>query len=741
MSPRQTRRSPSSNNMFIVAAAVAATVALAGTGTTRDYCYDNFYAAVDAFQPGRQHCPRNHQRRQCPSSNSISASRTQKHFSLQASTTTFYDDFEDFDGMIGGGGQESSEAAAGDSETSSSSSSTNGFSDDDMYAALRRRQDSLLSGGGGGGGTDKKQRRDPLKNRNMNASQNNSKTGGGGGGNGIKDKSLGNLIRDTSGTMADDDDDEDEYERLLYNWREANCISTVRLTLPDWIRRIAVDDRLYPLVVCGSATGNLYLADLEEGEELDSLDSVHPAQVVRGPMQDDRDIQEALTKLFGKYDGGGVLSIAMKNDLIVSSGRDGGIHACTITGEDAEVRVGRRGRTERQTKLRLLRQGKLRGLEGGNVDDDEVAATSSSSSSSSAPLVTSLAFDKQGTLWAAGYDGVIRGYDHEEIDVDGRPLMLRQKHPEYEVDIGSPIVSMTINDELGCGVVSTTTKGVVVFSLDDGSELGHWDPYEYSQREEFARSALIVETENDEYDDDAGGSQPVVFGTPSAGGSDDQKAPRWTLVVGGSKGSLHQRGISVDPRTGIVDEDRPFVEVFGMTAKAAFETIRIQGDLTIGGEVADDDVDDSVDSTLDIPGAPQKIRPNHLGPVVDLASPAPGLFVSGSHDGTMRVWSLGGVIKPDAEDDDDDSETGNLIADVMKKLDQKNIRKPKVLYALSGYKVWLGSIFANSRKLVSDGADNSIIVHSFDESEEDVIRSREEDDEDDLDADSDLAYD
>mmetsp|Transcript_9465 Transcript_9465/g.16532 ORF Transcript_9465/g.16532 Transcript_9465/m.16532 type:complete len:88 (+) Transcript_9465:2857-3120(+) len=60
-------------------------------------------------------------------------------------------------------------------------------------------------------------------------------------------------------------------------------------------------------------------------------------------------------------------------------------------------------------------------------------------------------------------------------------------------------------------------------------------------------------------------------------------------------------------------------------------------------------------------------------------------------------------------------------------------KRPRVLYALSGYKVWLGSIFANDRKLVSDGADNSIIVHSFDEDEEDVLRSREgEEDEDDL---------
>ena len=55
---------------------------------------------------------------------------------------------------------------------------------------------------------------------------------------------------------------------------------------------------------------------------------------------------------------------------------------------------------------------------------------------------------------------------------------------------------------------------------------------------------------------------------------------------------------------------------------------------------------------------------------------------------------------------------------------------PKVLYALSGYKVWLGSVFANDRKLVSDGADNTVIVHSFDEDEDTILRSHQEDDED-----------
>ena len=163
----------------------------------------------------------------------------------------------------------------------------------------------------------------------------------------------------------------------------------------------------------------------------------------------------------------------------------------------------------------------------------------------------------------------------------------------------------------------------------------------------------------------------------------------------------------------------------------------------------------------------QKIRPKHMGPIVSLASPSPGLFITASHDGTIRVWDCSNnnissrveKKKKEEEDDDDDDEDEDVVASTDKEKDEdddddddslsssssrssskrstktattkKKTKIPKVLYALSGYKVWLGSICANGRKLVSDGADNTIIVHSFDEDEEEILRSQQEDDEDD----------
>lgn len=56
---------------------------------------------------------------------------------------------------------------------------------------------------------------------------------------------------------------------------------------------------------------------------------------------------------------------------------------------------------------------------------------------------------------------------------------------------------------------------------------------------------------------------------------------------------------------------------------------------------------------------------------------------------------------------------GPSIKDQMR--DQPPPPGPKCLYGLAGYKVWLGSINtdADGSKLVSDGADNRLVVHDF----------------------------
>ena len=448
--------------------------------------------------------------------------------------------------------------------------------------------------------------------------------------------SIPESLRDTSG-------DQDESSSILSNWKEANCVSTVGISFSDWVRRLAIDT--YPLAVCGSALGSLFLADLKQGEELDCLERLH---IDQANSESPSHIDEALENLYGTFDGGGVIALAIKDDMIVSSGREGGVQVCAISGEEEEVYKGSRGGTSKQTKLSLERKGRIRGLE----MEDNV-------------LITSLAFDDGGNLWVGGYDGVIRGYDHEEKDAEGRPAMLRQKHPLHRIDCGSGVVSLSINNDVGCGIASTISDGIVLFSLEDGEILDQWNPFVKKTRKEFPRCATVVQNNK---------------GTLS--GADDV----WSVVVGGSRGSLFQRRLNVD-RTGYVSESQPFY------------------DQTKGGS-----------SEL-----PIKLRPSHLSTVVDIATPAPGLFVTGAHDGSMRVWdcSTSRVSGDDVDDEDEDAQYDDI---------ERNDKRPSCLYALSGYKVWLGSVFSNGKKLVSDGSDNTIIVHSFDEDEEDVLFR--EDDED-----------
>jgi hypothetical protein len=612
---------------------------------------------------------------------STTASRVIAHTNRLSSLlhSTHYDDFGDLFFPPGGSNNNNGQDYADANKKGGSSPSLE--SDTDLYAALRARQASLEQEHHYGG-NDSSTSSSLLYTRKPRSS------------------SLSKM------------DDEEERERIQYNWKEANCVSSVRLQLDDWIRRLAID--LYPLVVCGSARGHLYLADLEPTNsatssgvltsrngsmagrrlgQLDCLKRVHASHLEESiDAESPEQLNEAMEVLFGNYDGGGVLAIAAKNDCIVSSGREGGVHVCSIVGTEEDVYTGSRGGRSKRTRLHLQPLGRLRGLE---EEQDEFFGRLQaplkavpSSSYRTPPLVTSLAFDDHGFLWAAGYDGIIRGYDYEQTDVDNQPLMLRQKRPDHEVDFGSPILSISINDEIGCGAAATLNLGVVLFSLQDGRILAKWNPFELSKRSEYARSALLVQT------DQAQGLVDQSVGNGSAS-SAIFSSPHWSVIVGGSKGSLYQRTLGIQVRNGNISERQPLT-----------------------------DMDDG--------SVERRIRPNHLGQIVTMGSPSPGLLVTGSHDGTMRVWDCSLYKNEDDDVDNEEGTASGISIEIVGEVSENKARtkKPRVLYALSGYKVWLGSIFTNDRKLVSDGADNSIIVHSFDEDEEDVLRSREDDEED-----------
>jgi hypothetical protein len=92
--------------------------------------------------------------------------------------------------------------------------------------------------------------------------------------------------------------------------------------------------------------------------------------------------------------------------------------------------------------------------------------------------------------------------------------------------------------------------------------------------------------------------------------------------------------------------------------------------------------------------AAEALLPPHGGAVVALCARGGGLLVSGAHDGTLRVWdaaaSGAGLGGP--------GDAASL---------------PRCLYGFGGYKVWLGSVATDGRRLVADGSDNKVLVHDF----------------------------
>ena len=457
-------------------------------------------------------------------------------------------------------------------------STTESSSSDDFYASLRARQGSVNSSLGGGNSKSSSRFRMELT--------------------------------------------EEEIETRS-NWKSAQCSPTIRLHLDDWIRRVALDT--FPLAVCGSSGGNIYLADLDKGEELDCITAVHEAHI------EDEQVNEAMSKLFGKYDGGGVIAVAVSGDIVVSSGREGGVHVFHIDGEEQSYYKGSRGGSAKTTVVSLRSEGKIRPLD--------------------STLVTSLAFDKDGLLWTAGYDGYVRAFEYDSKDI---PLVL-QREPFYEFDLGAEVLSVSIDNEIGCGVAATTSGTVFLFSLDEGEVIGEWTPFGKGvgkRKREYARSAMIHKN------DDQSDTQDAV----------------WSVFCGGSEGSLYQRKLNVD-RIGYIDERKPF---------AKDEALR------------------------------GRLRPSHSDAILDLASPGTGIILSGSQDGTIRVWDTsyyknehldtGVIISVDDGNEEDEAEYDDVGG-----ID----RRPKCMYALSGYKVWLGSVITDGKRLISDGADNTIIVHNF----------------------------
>eukprot|EP00985_Skeletonema_marinoi_P012936 scaffold6344_cov80-Skeletonema_marinoi.AAC.1 len=96
----------------------------------------------------------------------------------------------------------------------------------------------------------------------------------------------------------------------------------------DWVRRMDIGS--YPRVCCGSAHGSVYVADVEANKLLGMAKGVHFSRH-NADSSDATHLVDGLDErlrglLYGEYDGGGVLDVAMHGtNFVASAGREGGV--------------------------------------------------------------------------------------------------------------------------------------------------------------------------------------------------------------------------------------------------------------------------------------------------------------------------------------------------------------------------------------------------------------------------------
>lgn len=386
----------------------------------------------------------------------------------------------------------------------------------------------------------------------------------------------------------------------------------------DLVRRVDIGQ--YPRVACGSAHGSIFVADTTSKHVLGVARGVHYSEYnadTSGTTYVNALDEQLRQYIYGEYDGGGTLDVAMfGKNIVASSGREGGVKLFKL------IETG-------QNEAELTHQG-------------DIPALIRPMPGALPIVVTCMKFDSVGRLYLGCGDGFLRIVTFPQDFIFGDNIDLNSQEldvtvvPYWSDDSPSPILSLDVSEESDMVVTAHVNGNVCLFSMKEQEDvyniasgkqevvgvIGVWNPFTVNKT--YARSVTLT-------------SKDTMLGS------------RYAVVVGGGNGEVW------------VNDIYP-------------ESIE-------GGNMGEVFVDNYV----------QKFEPNHVGPVVSLASRPEGLIVSVGHDGMLRM-------------------TQTWIG-------QENpvSGTPWPLYGLGGYKVWIGSVCVDDegKRLVSDGMDDAVIVHDF----------------------------
>ncbi|KAK1736896.1 WD40 repeat domain-containing protein [Skeletonema marinoi] len=320
---------------------------------------------------------------------------------------------------------------------------------------------------------------------------------------------------------------------LLQKWSTGQCKSYGAFTVNefmmegkemafDWVRRMDIGS--YPRVCCGSAHGSVYVADVEANKLLGMAKGVHYSRH-NADSSDATHLVDGLDErlkglLYGEYDGGGVLDVAMHGtNFVASAGREGGVKLFKyIDGSVPNV-------LEYVGSVPTL----IRPLPG-----------------TTPTIVTSVRFNSLGQLFVGGNDGYLRmitfpndffGMDFEEMksEVDNMTVTIIKEEEKVQQP-PSPILSFDVCEELETVATAHANGNVCFYSVrDDDSHhalLGTWNPFTSAEGgKSHARSVAFVTNESKQWSIVAGGGngemwlQDIHSSVIEASGGNNNKQP------------------------------------------------------------------------------------------------------------------------------------------------------------------------------------------------------------------------
>ena len=420
--------------------------------------------------------------------------------------------------------------------------------------------------------------------------------------------------------------------------------------------------------------------------------------------------------LYGEYDGGGVLSVAMYGmNLIASAGREGGVKLFRFVEYNGS-------RSTNNAK-----EGEGNNEEGGLKYVASVPTLLRPLPGAIPILVTCLKFDSMGRLYIGGNDGFLRMVTFPEeyfggvVDSGGGATSGRkQGRKEMQVTVlnastgttPSPILSLDISED-----VTSLDDVWIVTSHAHGNVCVHSIKSDYYGDEEVEESK-------------GGGGGGAVSSTfcgmwnpfsSSSSTSDQGKTPSYARSVAFVSRDITQGGSSINDDDTIDDTiDKPFtskgVVVGGGNGELWVCDIDPSYTATSGG-AGGNSASKETTTTISSPSntaknqlfrldTSRRIGPWHIGPVIAVATRPGGIVISTGHDGMLRVSE---VWPPSNNKGNDTSSSDSEATDIS------SSGPKEVLYGLQGYKVWIGNICIDSegKRLLSDGRDDIVVVHDF----------------------------